>query len=161
MKGRLSDQPPLFLLMRNRLVRAVVALGAAAAASIVLVAQQAPTFRAGVDLIAVDVQVVDRTGTPIADLPAGKFSVTIDGHDRRVVSLDQVRHSSEAVSAATMPAIVVGPTARNDWPATGPVTRTFLLAFDLGSFSMADSRRAAEAARAFVDRLLPNDAAGL
>ena len=159
MKGRLGFQPPLFFHMCTRFARAVVALSAIAAS--VVLAAQAPTFRAGVDVIAVDVQVVDRTGQPIADLRAGKFSVTIDGHDRRIVSVDQVRHSSDAASAAPMPTIAAGPSARNDWPPTGPVTRTFLIAFDVGSFSIADSRRAAEAARAFVDRLLPNDVAGV
>jgi VWFA-related protein len=163
MKGRLSNQPPLFVHMRHRSAwRAVLGLGAAAAVSIVLAAQtQTPTFRAGVDVIAVDVQVVDGSGQPIDQLPVGKFSVTIDGHDRRIVSVDQVRYSADADGAAPMPAIVAGPSARNDWPGGGPVNRMFLLAFDVGSFSLADSRRAAEAARVFVDRLQANDVVGL
>src|SRR5262245_39524066 len=139
MKGRLSNQPPLFVHMRNRsALRAVLVFGAAAAAaSIVLAAQsQTPTFRAGVDVIAVDVQVVDGNGQPIDQLPVGKFSVTIDGHDRRIVSVDQVRYSADAEGAAPMPAIVAGPSARNDWPGGGPVNRMFLLAFDVGSFSL-------------------------
>ncbi len=141
-------------------MHALAALGATVAAS-VMPAAQTPTFRGSVDLIAVDVEVVDRNGTPVADLASGKFSVSIDGHDRRIVSVDQVKHSSVGIPAAPMPEMAMGPSPRNDWPATGPVTRTFLLAFDVGSFGIAESRRAAEAARAFVDRLLPNDVVGL
>ena len=159
MKGRLSNQPPLSH-MRTSLVRALAALGATVAAS-TMPAAQAPTFRGGVDLIAVDVEVVDRIGTPVVDLASGKFSVSIDGHERRIVSVDQVKYSSVGIAAAPMTAIAMAPSARNDWVSTGPVTRTFLLAFDVGSFGMAESRRAAEAARAFVDRLLPNDVVGL
>lgn len=122
---------------------------------------QVPTFRAGVDLVAVDVQVVDRNGEPIVNLDPARFSVSIDGHKRRVVSVDQIRHSTLNEPSPRMPAIVAGPTARNDWPSDGPVGRTFLIAFNLGSFSIAESRRAAEAARAFLDRLPPNDVAGL
>jgi len=159
MKGRLACQPPLFS-MQSRLARVVLALGAGAAASVVLAAQTSPTFRAGVDVIAVDVQVVAKDGRPIADLEKGKFSVTIDGHERRIVSVDQVRLLSETTDAA-MPVVAAGPSARNDWPGGGPVTRMFLLAFDVGSFSLSDSRRAAEAASGFIDRLQPNDVVGL
>jgi VWFA-related protein len=144
----------------NRLAWGGIALGTAVAVSAGLAAQQSPTFRAGVDMIAVDVQVVDRTGQPIDNLPAGKFAVSIDGHDRRVVSVDQVRHATETASAP-IPSVVTGPMARNESSPTGSVARTFLIAFDVGSFSVADSRLAAEAARAFVDRLQPNDIVGL
>jgi len=47
---------------------------------------QGPTFRTGVDLVAVDVAVVDRRGRPVEDLRAPEFSVKIDGEVRRVVS---------------------------------------------------------------------------
>ena len=47
---------------------------------------QGPTFRTGIDLIAVDVSVVDRDGQPVEDLLAPEFVVEIDGERRRVVS---------------------------------------------------------------------------
>jgi len=40
---------------------------------------QGPTFRTGIDLIAVDVAVVDRNGRPVEDLGAAEFSVKVDG----------------------------------------------------------------------------------
>ena len=39
--------------------------------------EQGPTFRTGVDLIAVDVSVVDRDGRPVEDLLAPEFVVEI------------------------------------------------------------------------------------
>ena len=51
-------------------------------------AQQPPTFRSTVDLVAVDVQVVDKDGRPIGTLKPGDFDVQIAGKKRRVVSAD-------------------------------------------------------------------------
>lgn len=47
--------------------------------------EQRPTFRSGVDLIAVDVQVVDRDGRPVAGLTADRFEVSIAGKRRRFI----------------------------------------------------------------------------
>src|SRR5215831_2406612 len=47
-------------------------------------------FRSSVDLIAVDVQVIDRDGHPVLGLPLDRFAVTIDGRRRRVVSAELV-----------------------------------------------------------------------
>lgn len=57
---------------------------------------QGPTFRTGVDVIAVDVAVVDDRGRPVADLLPPDFVVKIDGRERRVVSAEQVRIDVEA-----------------------------------------------------------------
>lgn len=139
---------------------AVLAVIAGAAVASAPRQTQTPTFRAAVDLVAVDVQIVDRDGRPIPDLAAGQFSVTIDGRDRRVVSADHIQYAAAEGGGAAAP-IQVGPAARNEWPASGPAARTFLLAIDADSFNVGEGRRAAEAARAFVDRLLPNDLVGV
>ena len=57
---------------------------------------QGPTFRTGVDLVAVDVAVVDRRGRPIEDLRAAEFAVKIDGEVRRVVSAELIKVDVEA-----------------------------------------------------------------
>lgn len=133
---------------------------AAAGAAIVSARQQAPpTFRAAVDVIAVDVQVVTKGGDPVVNLTPDKFNVTIDGRDRTVLSVDLVRHGEQR--ARTPVQIVSGPSATNQWPPTGQVARTFVIAVDVGSFTLADSRSAVMAARGFVDRLDPNDLVGL
>src|SRR5687767_14674660 len=57
---------------------------------------QGPTFRTGVDLVAVDVAVVDARGLPVEDLRAPEFEVKIDGEVRRVVSAELVKVDVEA-----------------------------------------------------------------
>jgi len=52
---------------------------------------QGPTFRSGVDVIAVDVAVVDGRGNPVEDLLRPDFSVKIDGKERRIVSAEHVK----------------------------------------------------------------------
>ena len=68
----------------------VTAAAVAGAWTLVTGQSQVPTFRSGVDLIAVDVQVVDGTGKPIPSLTPINFDVTIAGKRRRVVSADYI-----------------------------------------------------------------------
>src|SRR5205823_1735520 len=120
---------------------------------------QQPTFRASVELIAVDVQVVDNNGRPIGNLGAEKFGVTIDGRQRRVASVDLVRVQPSDPPPDVRP-ITTGPVASNLWPVTAPVGRTFVLAIDITSFTVGESRGAVQAARSFIDRLQPTDLVG-
>src|SRR4051812_6551669 len=64
----------------------IVALASDAPAQSQSGAQTPPTttFRSGLDVIAVDVQVIDREGTPVVGLGPDKFVVTINGRRRRV-----------------------------------------------------------------------------
>jgi VWFA-related protein len=120
-----------------------------------------PQFRAGVDLVPVEVQVVDSNGAPVAGIPASSFDVRIDGRRRRVTSADFVREMS--TSGSTVRASPIdGPTARNIWPASGAgAGRTFVLAFDESTLSSGDGARAINAGREFIDRLASNDAVGV
>jgi VWFA-related protein len=61
---------------------------------------QGPTFRTGVDVIAVDVSVVDNRGRPVDNLLAPDFEVKIDGQVRRVVSVEQVKIDVAAAKKA-------------------------------------------------------------
>jgi hypothetical protein len=66
------------------------------AAGTFLAGQQQPAFHTRTDVIAVDVQVVDRNGRPARGLGADKFEVTIDGKRRRVVSVDFIDYRAAA-----------------------------------------------------------------
>ena len=59
---------------------------------------QVPTLKSGVELIAVDVEVVAGNGEPIAGLLPSDFDVRIDGKPRRVVSADFVRYNTTAIN---------------------------------------------------------------
>jgi len=121
---------------------------------------QQSVFRAAVDLIAVDVQVVDSTGQPIPALGREKFEVTIDGRKRRVASVDLIEESP-AASADDPSPIGSGAMASNAWPVPDEHGRTFMLAVDAQSFEPGDSIPVIQAAREFVQRLNPADRVGV
>lgn len=156
---------------RNSLSWGRVVVWASAAGAVVLLAtlpaltapgQQEPTFRATVDLVAVDVQVVDKDGFPIPSLRPQDFEVTINGQRRRVASVDFIRSTSLDGSAPARP-VASGPMATNLWPSSdvSGKGRTYVLAFDVGSFTVTESRDVVAAARAFIRRLQPEDTVGL
>ena len=124
--------------------------------------QGTPAFRSSVDLIAVDVQVVDDNGTPIAALGPADFEVSISGKRRRVVSAEFIR--STTLDGRPFQSEGVRPIASNLWssPEEGAGDgRTYILAFDVGSMTVGDSRAAVGSAVEFINRLLPTDRIGL
>jgi len=48
--------------------------------------QPRTTFRSAVDLVPVDVNVLDKSGRPVADLEAQDFTLMVDGRPRRIAS---------------------------------------------------------------------------
>ena len=115
--------------------------------------QQPPTrFRTGIDLIAVDVQVIDRDGHPIAELGPDKFEVRINGRRRRVVTAQLIGPESTLEAVVSPP----GTLSSSQRPA-----RVVVLAIDCLSFRPVASVSVIEAARRFVAGLAPNDLIGL
>jgi VWFA-related protein len=118
--------------------------------------QPVPTFRSATDVIAVDVQVIDRNGDPVPGLGPDKFDVTINGHRRRVLTAELVESRSatsltpeeRAVAAAGSP---VRPT----------LARVVFIAVDCLSFDASASRHVIATAQQFIDRLPPADEVGL
>ena len=111
--------------------------------------QDAPQpFRVSVDVVAVDVQVVDRNGQPVPDLGPEKFSVTINGRKRRVVSAERISSDTGEESVSS------GPTAT----VRG---RVIMLAVDCVSFDATASRGVIQASKQFVQQLTPDDFVGL
>ena len=117
---------------------------------------QIPVFRAGVELVAVDVQVVDHDGRPTLSLGADQFHVQIDGKPRQVVRADLVRYSQSRPGQVQSLSPEAQPVPERPSPG-----RLFVLAVDQLSFRMSAARAAAQAARAFIDRLQPDDVVGL
>ena len=101
------------------------------------------------DVVAVDVQVVDRDGSPISTLGRDDFEVTIDGRQRRIVS------AAFMTNAQTAPHGVTPLTA--DAAAGRPV----ILAVDVASFDAAENVRVMQAARGFVGQLPPSVEVGV
>jgi VWFA-related protein len=120
---------------------------------------QGPTFRTGIDLVAVDVSVVDENGRPVDDLLAPDFVVKIDGETRRVVTTDLVKVDVEQ-GRKPQPPVDKTETfyTSNLAPPNG---RRIVLAIDqvhIGPFSL---RPILDAASRFLDRLTPLDQVSL
>ena len=115
-----------------------------------------PTFRSGLDVIAVDVQVIDRNGVPVSGLGPDKFDVTINGRRRRVLSAELIEsRSATSMTPVERAAATAGP------PVRPTLARVVFIAIDCLSFDASASRHVIDSARAFIDRLPPTDEVGL
>ena len=120
-------------------------------------AAQRPAFRAGVELIAVDVQVVTSTGLPITGLSPDRFEVSINGRRRRVVSAEMVRYEAATPTASG----AAGATPNGGVVQTSTEGRVYIIAIDVLSFLPEATRLVAGAAREFIQKLQPSDLVGL
>ena len=143
--------------MKRRLITfAALVLGCTA--TIVAVPSGSPAslppgqpIRVSVDVVAVDVQVIDREGRPVPDLTPDKFTVTINGRRRRVISAERIA-TDEGGDVDRVPAS----------GASGSVQgRVIMLAIDCGSFEATASRDVTQSLRRFVGQLSPDDYLGL
>jgi VWFA-related protein len=114
---------------------------------------QGPTFRTGIDLVAVDVAVVDRNGRPVEDLRAPDFSVKIDGEVRRVVSAELVKVDVEAAKKQVADKSETFYTSN----LTPPNGRQIIIAVDQINIRPGSLRPIMAAAQRFLDRLSPLD----
>jgi hypothetical protein len=121
---------------------------------------QPPVFRAGTELIAIDVAVTTDKGDAVAGLAASDFRVEIDGKPRQVVSAEWVRQ--DAAPASGVPAST-GKAAASEASSNESVAggRLVLLAFDVDGLAAGGGRNAAMAAGKFLDQLSPSDQVGL
>jgi len=135
---------------RSIAVAALLAAGAAA-----LLAQQPPTFRAGTEIVHLDVSVLDKDRRPVRGLTAADFTILEDGKPQPVVTF----------SAMDVPD-AVAPTAR--WMGEVPADvstnqidgkRMVLIVFDDATVSgdLATLREAKRAAHRTIDGLGASD----
>jgi VWFA-related protein len=114
---------------------------------------QGPTFRTGVDVIAVDVAVVDAKGTPVENLLPPDFLVKIDGQQRRVVTAEHVKIDVDAARRAAADPFETLYTT-NLKPPNG---RQIVLAVDQLGIRFGSARPLLATAGKFLDRLSPAD----
>ncbi|MGH8637616.1 MAG: VWA domain-containing protein, partial [Burkholderiales bacterium] len=111
-----------------------------------------PRIRVAVEIVPVDVQVIDKAGQPVANLGADKFTVTINGKRRRVISADQIGTDSGEEDAGS------GASAAD---ASKFPPRVIMLAIDCISFDTTASRDVIQSVSRFVEGLRPDDHVGL
>jgi VWFA-related protein len=117
-----------------------------------------PVFGADVDVIAVDVNVVDKQGRPVRGLVPEDFTVTVDGAPRRVLSADFVSQAAE-----TEPEAVPSPSpdrlvSSNEGVRRG---RMVIVVVDQGNIRPGVGRHALNAADRLLDALNPQDQVAL
>lgn len=134
--------------MRQLLVFAAVVATLAVAA-----AQDSPTqrFRAGVDLITVDVAAVDSKGRPVVDLKPGEFVVKVDGKARSIVSAELIK-VERGKPATTRPVDALEST--NQTPQNA---QRIIIAVDQTLITPGALAPLQRTASQFVDRLTPDD----
>lgn len=114
-------------------------------------------FRAGVDLVVVDVVVLDKDGQPVTNLTAADFEVSAGRRPRRIVSSEfiGVTRSRRAVTpeSAALPA-----PSSNRQAASG---RSIIFAVDVEEIRAGEGRSAMRAIGEYLDRLGPDDRVGV
>ena len=123
---------------------------------LVTVAQEQPpkTFRSSVDLVPVDVNVVDSTGRPVADLTVDDFSLAVDGKPRRIVS-------AQFITVARNTDAPESPATNYSSNSAAPGGRLIMIVIDLGNIGAGRGKYAIEAASRFIGRLSKSDRVGL
>jgi len=141
-----------------RLLRSALAAALTLAASSASAQDtQTPVFRSGVDLLEVDVNVVDGSGRPIADLHAPEFTVTVDGKPRTVVNTEFVRDDN--TQSASAPGFKEDPYVASN--ADRPHGRLIILVLDQNNITAGRARDVIASIRHFVEQLPAADRVGL
>ncbi len=141
-----------------RISGVVLALGVALGLNHVGYAQ-APVFRAAVELIAVEAQVLDNEGNPVGAIGPELFNVSLNGKRRKVVSAQFIRHAEGLRNPDALKAIV--PALERDERLASATARTVVIVVDSSSFAPGNIQAPMEAARAFLRGLAPDDRVGL
>ena len=140
----------------------VCTLALAAWQPAVALAQQNPTFRSGVEVIAIDVSVVDKGHAPVGGLTADEFVVSVDRRPRKVVSAQFVRYDVRRTvtsgAAATPP--TAGAVAADAAPGFTPA-RNVLIVVDTDSMDPGYGLLVRREAERFIEGLAPNDRVGV
>ncbi len=119
---------------------------------------QQPVFRAGIELVTVDVTALDSNGRQVMDLTPADFQVDIDGDRRQVTSAEYVRsvdplRTIGAPSKATVP----DETFFSSNAKGAPRGRLILVLVDQGNIRSGSARAVMNSAKRFVDTLTPED----
>ena len=119
---------------------------------------QAPVFRAGVELVSIDVTALDTNGRQVTDLGAADFQVEIDGQRRQVSTVEYVRSVDPLRTIGAPHKVVVSDETFSSSNAKGaPRGRLIVLLVDQGNIRTGAARAAMNSARKFVDTLTPED----
>jgi VWFA-related protein len=118
--------------------------------------QPPPVFRAGVELLTVDITAIDNnTGRQVTDLAPGDFTVDVDGNARKVASAEYVRSVDHlrVVGAPRTPAPRPDETFFTSNAKGAPSGRLIVILVDQGNIRTGAARSVMNSAKKFVDTL--------
>jgi VWFA-related protein len=119
---------------------------------------QVPVFRAGVELVSVDITALDSNGRQVTDLTAAELAVEIDGDKRQVSTVEYIR-SADPLRVIGAPRKVEVPdeTFSSSNAKGAPSGRLIVLLVDQGNIRTGAARSSMNSAKKFVDTLTPED----
>lgn len=119
---------------------------------------QQPVFRAGIELLTVDVTAIDGNGRQITDLAATDFQVEVDGDRRQVVSAEYVRLADPLRAIGGAAKISIPDETYSSSNIKGaPSGRLIVVLVDQGNIRTGAGRQVMDSAKKFVDTLTPED----
>ena len=117
-----------------------------------------PIFRAGIELVTVDVTALDSNGRQVMDLTPADFEVEIDGDRRQVTSAEYVRSADPLRVIGPAQKVVVPDETFSSSNAKGaPSGRLIMILVDQGNIRTGSARAVMNSAKRFVDTLTPED----
>lgn len=119
-----------------------------------------PVFRAGVELLTLDVTAIDNsTGRQVTDLASTDFVVEVDGDARQVASSEYVRSVDRlrVVGAPRQAAVRADETYFSSNSKGAPSGRLIVILVDQGNIRTGAARQVMSSAKKFVDTLEPED----
>ncbi|MCC7124493.1 MAG: hypothetical protein IT178_06580 [Acidobacteria bacterium] len=125
----------------------------AAAAWLSAQAPSQPVFRAGVDLIAIDVVVVDKDGQQVPSLIADDFVVDVDGRERAVVSSQFVATGTARVPGSPERSLTLAGASPTEVTADQASANLVVLAIDVNQTSPDSREQVRTLGRAILERL--------
>ena len=123
-------------------------------------AQERPTFRSGVDVVVIDVNVVDRSHKPVGGLQPGDFVVSVDGKRRKVVSAQFISHGAPATTCRRRECPERPPRASRPEPPRRP-RATSSSSSTATAWSRVTASWREQAAEKFLGQLGPDDRVGV
>jgi VWFA-related protein len=123
--------------------------------------QAPPVFATGVEVVAVDVSVVDKDGSPVRDLQASDFTLSVGGRPRRITSVEFVKDADPEALEAQETAPKPPEDAHYSTNENVGKGRLILIAVDQGNIQMGTGRGTIAAVSKLLDRLSPADRVGL
>src|SRR5688572_29105242 len=121
-------------------------------------APQAPVFRAGVELISLDITALDNNGRQVTDLTAADLEVEIDGNKRQVATVEYIRSADPLrVIGAPRKVAVADETFSSSNSKGAPSGRLIVLLIDQGNIRTGAARSSMNSAKKFIDTLTPED----